>query len=70
MSEPSEKNQEGSGGGGFIVHTKHTCDRCFQAIIIGKRYTSSKRGNFDLCARCFDEYDGPDIGLAEVALGE
>ena len=57
-------------GGFFIVHTKHTCDKCFQRPIIGKRYTASARSNFDLCARCFEGYEGPDIGLTDAALGE
>mmetsp|Transcript_33181 Transcript_33181/g.56378 ORF Transcript_33181/g.56378 Transcript_33181/m.56378 type:complete len:1100 (+) Transcript_33181:411-3710(+) len=59
------------GGGGttpFIVHTKHTCDACFQHPILGRRYTSTKRSNFDLCAACFDAYEGPEIGLEEAVL--
>lgn len=54
----------------FVVHTKHSCDVCFQQPIIGKRYTSSDRKNFDLCARCFDAYSGPEIGLEEAVLGK
>lgn len=54
----------------FFVHTKHTCDGCFQQPILGKRYTSSVHSNFDLCARCFDVYSGPEIGLSEVVLSK
>mmetsp|Transcript_34778 Transcript_34778/g.62621 ORF Transcript_34778/g.62621 Transcript_34778/m.62621 type:complete len:785 (-) Transcript_34778:106-2460(-) len=54
--------------GEFIVHTKHTCDTCFQQPIIGRRYTSSVHSNFDLCARCFDAYSGPEISLTEAVL--
>mmetsp|Transcript_3267 Transcript_3267/g.6276 ORF Transcript_3267/g.6276 Transcript_3267/m.6276 type:complete len:112 (-) Transcript_3267:2603-2938(-) len=54
----------------FIVHTKHTCDGCLQQPIIGRRYTSSVHSNFDMCARCFDAYSGPEIGLSEAVLGK
>ena len=54
----------------FVVHTKHTCDKCFQRPILGKRYTSGTKSNFDLCARCFEEYTGPEIGLREAVLGK
>ena len=54
----------------FAVHTKHSCGVCFQQPIIGKRFTSSDRKNFDLCARCFDAYSGPEIGLEEAVLGK
>mmetsp|Transcript_16848 Transcript_16848/g.30591 ORF Transcript_16848/g.30591 Transcript_16848/m.30591 type:complete len:121 (-) Transcript_16848:2200-2562(-) len=56
--------------GEFIVHTKHTCDTCFQQPIIGRRYTSSVHSNFDLCARCFDAYSGPEISLTEAVLSK
>lgn len=55
-------------GVAFVVHTKHTCDKCFQQPIIGKRYKSSVHDNFDLCSRCFDAYTGPEIGLSETVL--
>lgn len=61
-------NKGGGSNGEFIVHTKHTCDNCFRRPIIGQRFTSSVRPNFDLCALCYDGYSGPDIGLAEEAL--
>jgi len=52
----------------FVVHTKHTCDKCFQRPILGQRFTSGTKSNFDLCARCYEEYTGPDIGLMEAVL--
>ena len=54
----------------FVVHTKHTCDKCFQRPILGQRFTSGTKSNFDLCARCYEEYTGPDIGLTEAVLGK
>ena len=56
-------------GDGFLVHTKHTCDVCFKQPIVGKRYASGVRANFDMCARCFGAYDGRDLSLVETALG-
>jgi len=66
-SAPSPKEGGGSNGE-FIVHTKHTCDMCFQRPIIGKRFKSDVNPNFDLCSRCFQAYSGPDIGLTEEVL--
>ncbi|KAL3816193.1 hypothetical protein ACHAXA_007311 [Cyclostephanos tholiformis] len=59
---------EGGSNGEFIVHTKHTCDKCFQRPIIGQRFKSDVNPNFDLCAHCFQAYSGPDIGLTEAVL--
>lgn len=53
----------------FVVHTMHTCDECYQRPILGRRYSSDVK-SFDLCARCFAAYNGPEIGLTETALGE
>ena len=70
-AEASKDGQErGGNDGDFLVHVKHTCDNCHARPILGKRYASAARSNFDLCARCFDAYDGPDIGLKEEVLGE
>jgi hypothetical protein len=66
-SAPSPKEGGGSNGE-FIVHTKHTCDMCFQRPIIGQRFKSDVNPNFDLCARCVQAYSGPDIGLTEEVL--
>ena len=59
-----------SSNGEFIVHTKHTCDVCYTTPLLGKRYSSNVHANYDVCAKCFDEYDGPDIGLTEAVLSE
>jgi hypothetical protein len=52
----------------FIVHSKHTCDKCYTRPIVGKRYTSSTVQDFDLCEKCFKEHEGEEMRL-EV-LGE
>eukprot|EP01083_Nonionella_stella_P229469 812167_1 len=62
------QNQDDGSNGEFIVHTKHTCDTCYLQPIIGKRYTSNAHSNYDLCARCFGAYSGPEIGLTEAVL--
>jgi len=54
----AERNQ-------FIVHTKHTCDKCLDPIL-GKRYTTGGECNFDLCSSCFNGEDG----LKEAVLGK
>lgn len=67
--------EDGSGAvntaGEFVVHSKHTCDKCFQRPILGQRYTSAApHSNFDLCARCYETHTGPaKKGLTETALG-
>jgi hypothetical protein len=65
---PKPGGGAGGSNGGFIVHTKHTCDACYQTPLLGKRYTSSVHPNYDLCSKCYDEYSGPDIGLKEAVL--
>ena len=64
------KTEEEESNVGLIVHTKHSCDKCFKDPIIGKRYKSDVKANFDLCASCFNAYTGPDIGLSEEVLSE
>ena len=61
-------NNNNGSNGEFIVHTKHTCDNCYRRPIVGQRYTSDVRMNFDLCGKCFTEYTGPDIQLKEAVL--
>lgn len=70
MNESAPTPHEGGSNGEFVVHTKHTCDVCFRRPIIGQRFTSDVHPNFDLCARCFEAYSGPDIGLTEAVLGK
>lgn len=53
----------------FVVHTKHACDRCFQAPIVGPRFASAVHSNVNLCARCFNKYTGPETGFKMTALG-
>ena len=53
----------------FIVHTKHTCDSCYQRPIVGKRFTSGLATDYDLCARCYEVYDEEKKGgFSEVLL--
>jgi hypothetical protein len=66
----SGKNGGGSGGGEFIVHIEHICNKCFQRPILGRRYTSDVISNFNLCASCFESITGPGFGFTETALGK
>ena len=70
MNASAPPPHEGGSNGEFIVHTKHTCDKCFQRPIIGQRFKSDVNPNFDLCAHCFQAYSGPDIGLTEAVLSK
>ena len=69
----SNQNNSATAGGvnEFIVHTKHTCDSCYQRPIVGKRFTSGLATDYDLCARCYEVYDEEKKGgFSEVLLGE
>ena len=70
MEATSDRKAAAAGGEEheFVVHIKHTCDKCYEKPIIGKRYNSKNLTNFDLCSGCFDAYDGPDIGLSKALL--
>ena len=61
----SEMTSDDAEGNQFIVHTKHTCDKCLDPIL-GKRYTSGVECNFDLCSSCFNREDD----LEEAVLGK
>ena len=60
----------GIGGGDFVVHTKHTCNKCFQRPIIGQRYTSDAESDFHLCSRCYEANTMPEIKFTETATGK
>lgn len=45
----------------FVIHSQHTCVKCLQKPIVGKRYTS--RFNANLCQRCFEKFPVTEIGL-------
>ena len=42
----------------LFVHGRHTCDSCSASPIVGTRYHSTKIPDFDLCTKCYDNYEG------------
>lgn len=44
-----------------FIHARHTCDGCQKTPIIGARYHATKIPDFDLCATCFEKYEGDDL---------
>ena len=41
-----------------FIHARHTCDGCQKTPIVGTRFHATKIPDFDLCATCFEKYDG------------
>merc|ERR1712137_641066 len=44
-----------------FIHGRHTCDGCLCTPIIGKRFHATNLPDYDLCARCRDNYKGTEI---------
>jgi len=44
-----------------FVHGRHTCDGCLTTPITGTRYHATNLPDYDLCTKCFDNYEGTDI---------
>jgi len=42
----------------LFIHGRHTCDSCSASPIVGTRYHSTKIPDFDLCTKCYDNYEG------------
>ena len=53
-----------------FIHGRHTCDQCLTTPIVGKRYHAVNMPDYDLCEKCFQNYDGKDIQFEESQLGE
>lgn len=50
------ENEKASSRSPPFVHFRHICDHCKASPIIGKRFRSNLRSNFDLCEQCFLEH--------------
>lgn len=44
-----------------FIHGRHTCDGCMITPIVGLRYHALNLPDYDLCADCFNKYDGNEI---------
>ena len=53
-----------------FIHGRHTCDGCLCTPIIGIRYHSTNLPDYDLCAKCRDNYKGSEIQFETSELGK
>lgn len=53
-----------------FIHGRHTCDQCLTTPIVGKRYHAVSLPDYDLCEKCFQNYDGKEIQFEEAQLGK
>jgi hypothetical protein len=53
-----------------FIHGRHTCDGCLCTPIVGIRYHSTNLPDYDLCAKCRDNYKGNEIQFEAVELGK
>ncbi|CAJ1966843.1 unnamed protein product [Cylindrotheca closterium] len=51
-----------------FIHGRHTCDSCLMNPIIGKRYHAINMKDYDLCEKCYPNYQGTEIQLEAVEL--
>ena len=51
-----------------FIHGRHTCDSCLMNPIIGKRYHAMNLKDYDLCEKCYPNYQGAEIHLEAVEL--
>jgi len=52
----------------LFIHNRHTCDSCLCTPIIGPRYHSTNMPDYDLCAKCRNNYKGDQIQFETVEL--
>jgi len=51
-----------------FIHGRHTCDSCLMNPIIGKRYHATNLKDYDLCEKCYPNYQGTEIQLEAAEL--
>ncbi len=44
-----------------FMHGRHTCDGCFTTPIVGYRFHAVNLPDYDLCYKCFKNYQGSDV---------
>ena len=52
-----------------FIHGRHTCDGCLCTPVIGTRYHSTNLPDYDLCAKCRNNYKGTEIQFEAQQLG-
>lgn len=60
--QPNEDEEEP------FIHGRHTCDICLVTPIVGKRYHAVNLPDYDLCAKCKNNYKGDEINFEAVEL--
>lgn len=53
-----------------FIHGRHTCDGCLCTPIVGVRYHAKNIPDYDLCAKCRDNYKGNEIQFEPQELGK
>ncbi|KAL3943317.1 MAG: hypothetical protein SGBAC_002600 [Bacillariaceae sp.] len=51
-----------------FIHGRHTCDSCLMNPIIGKRFHAANMKDYDLCEKCYPNYQGTEIQFEEAEL--
>lgn len=51
-----------------FIHGRHTCDACLTTPIVGKRFHAVNHPDYDLCERCFTNYQGGHFKFEEEKL--
>lgn len=51
-----------------FIHGRHTCDGCFVTPIIGYRFNATNRSDYDVCHKCYSQYQGTEIRFAPQQL--
>lgn len=49
-----------------FIHGRHTCDQCLASPILGTRYHATNLPDYDLCSRCFANYQGAEVTFEEA----
>ena len=70
VESSKEKEREGAASGNRqFIHGRHTCDSCLVSPIVGTRYRATNRADYDLCQRCFTNYQGEEIKFKQTQDG-
>jgi len=51
-----------------FIHGRHTCDGCFVTPIIGYRFNATNRSDYDVCHKCYSQYQGTEIRFTPQQL--
>lgn len=69
-AEANKNNEPSSVTESPFIHGRHTCDGCLTTPIIGKRFHAINRHDYDICEKCFLNYQGDELKFEEAKLGK